>query len=54
MEDLHRPRCSYLHQEQKHQGIHCKNLTHMITLENLISFKEGSHTLENEASLARG
>ena len=41
MEDLHHPRHSFLHQEQKHRYIHCNNLTHMTNLETYYLFQEG-------------
>ena len=39
VEDSHLPRNKFLHQEQKHQYIHCKNLTHMTTLVDLYIFQ---------------
>ena len=54
MEDPHHPHHSFLSQEQKHEEIHCKSLTHMTTLANLICFSGKSHILVNEESLTRG
>ena len=43
-----------MHQDQKHQEIHCNNLTHMTTLGILIYLSGNSHILENAAYLAHG
>ena len=43
-----------MHQEQKHRGIQCNNLTHMNTLETSYIFSGKSHILENIAPLVRG
>ena len=54
MEDTHHLHHSFMHQEQTNQDIHCNNLTHVTTLENLISLSGKPHILENAASLANG
>ena len=43
-----------MHQGQKNQDVHCNSLTHMTTLENLISFSGKLHIMVILSSLEHG